>query len=582
MKYIRRICIIILCFFLLLCNTPKVMAYDNYSIDQVSVQWVIEENGFMRVYETYKVEYFQKTPNRNEVGFQIKLPYEKQISWNEGKQRQEVGITFVKVLSDQMYKVIESNSGYTIEFYNYGLVEEYQISYLVKLDPILYNNQTYIFYDMVGKRVNCYISDFDFSITLPKEINGNVKIHIPNYLGKDDQGMVPYTINGNTISGSYENMTSFANVEVLIEVDNDYLHEINYDFVNYITLSICFIIAFIAIMILKNSRKQEDVEVEVGNKIIQELNSMEVGYLYRGYSDARAVVSQLLYWAQKGYIQLEYINSKKTFMIRKRRDLQVNAKEYEKDLYAAIFTSGDDVRMKNLRSIFGREVRKVQKKMKRSFRTSSRKTVLSFFDKLLLSLLCSLPLIIICGTKIFVHTLSLSKLISFTTICYLTINVFVIVFLFINNKKKNNALLSLCLIVFGIIIGYEICVLYPQYLSWDVVLMTVTMSMMLIFVVCNIKLRSDYGDFVLTNIQGLKMFIEKVDKESFERDFKKNPKYIEELLPYAYTMKIEYEILDYIDELSWFTFEDDIDYDKALEVLHDHIFDNIMENKYIG
>ena len=75
MKYIRSIFIVISCVFLVLCHTPIIRAYENYHINQVNVQWEIEDNGFMRVYETYYVEYFSVV--NGEVGFQVKLPLEK-------------------------------------------------------------------------------------------------------------------------------------------------------------------------------------------------------------------------------------------------------------------------------------------------------------------------------------------------------------------------------------------------------------------------------------------------------------------------------------------------------------------------
>ena len=430
-----------------------------------------------------------------------------------------------------------------------------------------HNDQWYIFYDMVGNRIDGYIKSMDFVITLPEKVD-TINIRIPKYAGKEDKGLVTYVVNENTIIGSYENLTSYATIQVLLEVDEDYIQGINYDVINYIVLSICFVLVLIAIIVLNKKGDFEESETLIDTTIMNELNSMEVNYLHQGYSDARGVVSLFLMWAQKGYIQLEYLKDKKNIIFHKKNELSIHTKEFEKDLFQTVFAGGNDVRMKTLLSIFGRETRVIQRKMRNSFKYK-RKVQLSMLDKIGLSFICALPIILVIGMNVFMHTFSSVQLISIVGIYFVVTGIFVMYMLWLA-KQKHRIFMLISMIVYSIVIFYLSQYSFGDYVRWDIVLMAQIISMMLVYAVCNIKFRSEYADYLLKSIHGLKMNIQTV----------KDPKLAEEVFAYAYALNMEYELYPYIDTVAWFICDAE-DMKEALEVLERHIFKNIIDNRHM-
>ena len=116
--------------------------------------------------------------------------------------------------------------------------------------------------------------------------------------------------------------------------------------------------------------------------------------------------------------------------------------------------------------------------------------------------------------------------------------------------------------------------LYGNIIPYEILLISVILSMILIFTVCFIKIRSDFGNEILARTRGLYSYFIHDDKEY---DLLRNSKLKEELLPYAYAMKVENEVLQYIDELSWFEVDD---FEKITSYLYDYIFSITVERKY--
>ena len=566
----KRFLTILSCMLLLLMHCQKVSALNGFVVDHMSVEWIIEDNGFMRVYETYTV----KGNGPIDKEFVIYISTNKKISWEDAKEEVYVPVTNVHVVSDHKYRLKQNNDGYEIWFDKSYQNEEYKISYLVKMDPMVHNGLYYMFYDMAGKRVDSYIAAMSFKITLPKTCKDNISIRIPNYEDKEDKGIVTYSMNHNVINGSYENMTSFANVQVLFEVDEDYFYGVNSDVFNYITLGVCFIVLLLVIIWFQRKGRQKAIEEIVDRNIINELTSMEVGYIHKGYSDARGVVSLFIQWAQKGYIQLEYIKNSKNIIFHKLEELPPTTKEYEKDLFKAMFVHGNDVRMKTLLSIFAKEVKATQKQMEKSFKHSSNKTKLSILDKIGFSCLGSLPIILVIGTQVFIHTLSVYKLMSIVGIYFVIMTIFIVYMLYISSKNiKKVRLISLFIFAMGLF--YGIYQNYSTYVSWDIIGMAVMITLMLVYTVSTIKVRNDYADYLLDSSKGLYSYIKQAD--SFD---KMNAKNIEELLPYAYALNLENELLEYIDTLDWLK-DNGTSSIEILEILTHHIFKNIVDNRYI-
>lgn len=564
----RKIINIIIFIFMLLSSTLPTYAINPYYIEELNVEWTLKENGLLYVHETYQV-HFNDT---NLDGISLELPIHKNFYFS-GDERKSVdaAITNVKVLNPSGFDMKETMDGYKIEFKDYekGVNEKevYEISYLVKLDPISFNGNEVVVYDIGDNRVEGKVQQLNFNVELPKSINEDQVNVFAIY--KDD---LEYHIENNKIEGTIKNISISNNVEIVIRADEGYLHTINYETINYISMGICYILVFIVVYILRRNGKENEIHEIVDVSIVSKFNPLEVGFLKKGYSDQRDVVALFLQWAQKGYIDIQYIKEQRTIIFHKKKEIITNI-NYERQLFDKMFSSGKSMRMKMLRTMYGDVIKKAQKEMTNTFRGSDKKVYLSSTEKMLLYLMCSMPLIILIGAQMYARTMSLLYLLLIIVVYGCLLGGLCAFMMYLTKKKMNHVIfiISECVIASAILwYSYK---LYGKYIPLSLLAITVILSMILIFTVCYMKLRSDYGSKVLSEVNGLHKYLVNEKLEEV-----KSQKFKEELLPYAYALKLENAVLPYLDDVSWFVIEEFVE---MVELMDDHFLSITVERRYI-
>ena len=547
-----------------------VYALDPYYIEEMNVEWTLKENGLLYIHETYNMHFYET--KLESISFFI--PVEKRFTVGDDERiNTTAAITNVKVLNEQPHYIEEKKDGYTITFgyidNRFDEKETFEISYIAKVDPVVYNEKELVIYDIGDNRIEGRIEKLNFELNLPKSINEDLIEITSKYTDT-----LEYEVNDSLIKGSIENVSVATNVQIVLESTGGYISGFNYDMVNYISIGICYLLGFVVIIALRKKGKEQEIEDIVDISVIHELNALEIGFLKKGYSDQRDVVALFMQWAQKGYIEIEYLKEQRSMVFHKKKELSPLVPKYEKVLFDELFSMNTKVRMKTLGFMFGKAIKKAQKDMVNTFRSKDKKVYLSDLEKILLCVMCAFPLIIVVGLQMFMRTMSLLEVLVIVVVYSIVIGSLCAFMMYLTREKMNHIIFSigLCMVAVGIYwCSYK---LYGNIIPYEILLISVILSMILIFTVCYIKIRSDFGNEILAKTRGLYSYLIHDDKEY---DLLKNSKLKEELLPYAYVMKVENEVLQYIDELSWFEVDD---FEKVTSYLYDHIFSITVERKY--
>ena len=577
----------ILCIFMVLAvvYVQPLYAYnDDYYIEDASITWELQENGMMLVYETYEVHF----NNLQVKEIEVVVPSHSKVYINSEEIVNDYAVTDVKVLCDHAYRMIENFDGYHITYGNsfqtVNEVEVYEFSYLVKVHPIVNEDYSYVYHELLHAQFDGFIQNLSFTLNLPKEVDDEqISIQIGRYQSQTKDQSIPFTSTGTTITGSYENLYGNAYVGVLLKVEEDYLEMFDYQMVNYISVIVSMMISFLAVWMLRRKGNKQKIEPKIGFEIINELNSAEFGYVLRGYCNQRDVVSLILGWAQKGYITIEY--KEDAVIFHKCRNISSFNNAYEKELFKEMFATGNDVRMKMLQTMFGIKIKDSQKQLKRSFSDDHRKMHRSELENLGLCILCGLPMVIVIGAQMFFQTLSLLYLFVIMAVYLFAIGLVTALAMYVKEKQMNHMILWICLFGFAGLLLYQSYLTYGIYISLDILIITVVLTVILIGIVTSLRYRSEYGDEILAKALGLKEFMKKADTEEIKRILENRAGLKEQLLPYAYVMECEKywveKVLD--DEYTWFVTDGSWDdsFVQVTEKMQYHILSLTVERNYI-
>lgn len=274
------------------------------------------------------------------------------------------------------------------------------------------------------------------------------------------------------------------------------------------------------------------------------LNSVDVAFLYNGYLKRDDVISLLICLANKGYLKIEeyeeriLIFKSKNFKIIKLKEYDGN-NETEREFFDGLFKSiklREEVTKGNLYNSFYIIVCNIVEKYNRkeNFKKIFKKNSL--------------------GKREFIFILAV--------IIFMLITDFSI---FDFGSTVDNAILGImgfCLIgsIFVLydepIVGRCVCSmffvlfagLFRRVLLIEFLTHSVCMVLLIIFSV-KVRERTNYGKEMLEKIQGLKNFLKVVEKTRLQQLAVADPEYFYDVLPYAYALGISKKLMKKFEDI---------------------------------
>lgn len=286
------------------------------------------------------------------------------------------------------------------------------------------------------------------------------------------------------------------------------------------------------------------------------MNSAEVAYGFNESISNSQVTSLLFYWASEGYIKIIMKENDK-FTIEKLKEIGINNKPYEKNLFNSLFKYGNGKKVtgEKLKTYFGEEVSKAVKGVTEEFKYE--KKLRDSASKKLgfrLSIISAIPIISCMMVAREVDHGSIVGGIIFCIILLVAHLVFYLIFYQSLKKrhgliKKNNKIIGVIVISFIYLIIIRLPFLFSD-LDEFIIMFSIVVSLIGNILSSCVPKRSDYGKELLGEIVGFRNFMEVAEKERLEALLEEDPEYFYNTLPYAQVLGVTKKWTDKFKDIS--------------------------------
>lgn len=533
--------IFILILLLGMLNPTKTFAISSkggYTIQSYDINMVVNENNTFDITETIAVNF----TGQNKHGIFRKIPLKNSVTRLDGTEsNNRAKISNISVSdpytasNENGYKVLKIGSSsetvsgrrtYTIK-YNYNIGK----------DPLKDADELY--FNLIGDEWDTSIRKVTFTITMPKAFDKSKLGFSSGNKTSTNSSNVDYTVIGNTIKGSLEtSLYSGQGLTVRLTLPEGYFvgASSNFDYIMLLEIGISIIFVIVAFCLWNKYGKDEAVVETVEFYPPDGMNSADLGFIYKGHSEQKDIISLLIYLANKGYLRIEEFEEKTLKVIKSKKFKIIKVKEYDGDnedertFFNDLFKSKDEVTRSDLYDKFYVTLEKIAKNINRKENQEK------IFEKASL------------GKRIFL------------------IAMIIVVFLFMGGlsiiKVEDGAAIS----IVGFILVAPLVLLYNKPNTWTIILCSfayvfvtffcmatdifengiylvkfiigsICLVLLIIFLGI-IKKRTVYGTEMLGRIQGFKYFLETAEKPQLEELVMREPEYFYNILPYTYVLGV--------------------------------------------
>jgi uncharacterized membrane protein YgcG len=201
-----------------------------------------------------------------------------------------------------------------------------------------------VYYNIVGTDWPVTIKKLDFSLTLPKTFDVNTTGFSVGYRGHSGYNPtdLSYVVVGNTVSGTmlhelYPNQA----ITMRIVLPSGYFKPNDVRKTDWIVMGCMGLLAFVsytAYMLFGSTQKTTKTSE---SHPPDGLTPAEIGYLIDGLVDEQDQAAMLFYWAELGNLTIREIGD--DFELVKRKELDDEAKPFERHMFQTLFRTGDTV-----------------------------------------------------------------------------------------------------------------------------------------------------------------------------------------------------------------------------------------------
>ncbi len=528
----------------------NVKAYSGYEITKFDIDMIVNEDNSFEITETIGV-YFDLSKH----GIYRTIPVKNEIIREDGsKSKNRAKITDINVNNE--YQILRENGNYKIQIGSIDRLvtgnQEYVIHYKYNIGNDKEDDFDEIYYNLIGTNWDTTIEKVTFRITMPKNFDESKLGFSAGSYGGIGTNNVSYEVNGNVITGSYnEIIYPGSALTMRLELPDGYFikQKINIlDNLLYYLLPIIFLV-LTGLIWYKYGRDDQVIET-VEFYPPEGLNSLEVGFLYKGIATNQDVVSLLIYLANKGYIKINEYEEKglfsktQSFKIIKVKDYDDNIEEerlFLNGLFANSsknengeeFVTKDDLydrfyitMNKILNSVNSQEHKDkiYEKKPKFSF-------IIIIFYIITLFIAIAIPF-----TEYEDEFIS-----AFLPLIFTGLDIFYLATIITDTSLKKSSKIGqgfMSIFFFIIIFMFIVQVLIecPEFIPVYIVNILCAFGIMLFYKL--LSKRNKYGTEVLGKIKGFKTFLETAEKDKLETMVVENPTYFYDILPYTYVLGV--------------------------------------------
>jgi uncharacterized membrane protein YgcG len=514
-------------------KVSAISSSGGYTIESYNINMIVNEDNTFDITETISVNF----TGDNKHGIYRKLPLKNSIKRTDGTKSinrakiSNISVSDTYTISNESrYKVIKIGDAnktvsgqkiYTIKY-----------TYNIGKDPL--KNADELYFNLIGDEWDTSISNVTFTIVMPKSFDKTNLGFSSGSKSSINSSDVIYTVTGNTIKGAL-NTTLYSEqaLTVRLTLPEGYFVGTsgNYDYFMILNIIISIVFVLIAYVIWKKYGKDDIVVDTVEFYPPDGLNSADVGFIYKGHSKRKDIISLLIFLANKGYLRIEEYQEKILKVIKINNFRIVKLKEYdgnnedERIFFNDLFIDKNEVTKSDLHNAFhftldkiARNIESKENKEKVFEKDSFKKR------KVIVGMIIIVFLLIII--HMFIHMIEVEFGIILIVMLTMIFLVPALEIVYIEPNAKNTisssfifVIISVCCMTFSVD-GVDLI---------DLLFIIQCVIQTLCIIVLNIflgimKKRTEYGNEMLGRIQGFKNFLD--------------PEYFYNILPYTYVLGV--------------------------------------------
>ena len=581
-KKIKYIGTLVFAFLLSICLLPNrvdaITRDDGYTINNYDIIIKVKENNVLDITENINVNF-----NESRHGIYRTIPLFNTITRLDGTtSKNKVQITNIKV--NEPYTKSIQNGKLNLQIGDPDRTitgpKTYSIHYDYNLGKDTSKDYDELYFNLIGNEWDTNINKVNFTINLPKEFDSDNLGFSTGKFGSTSSNDVYYQVNGNTISGyTLKTLEQGEGLTIRLELEEGYFKnaKLQVDWKESLIYIFPILFPILCYNLWKKYGKDDKVVKTIEFNPPDSMNSLDVGFYYKGIATDKDVISLLLYFANKGYLKINKTQVPKLFGTRESFTI-TKLKEYdgndwcEKTFLEGLFRKrrkdqspyligiqtipSNKVTEEDLKDNFYITIRHIlnDKKSKENqdkiFDSKSVRKKGSIMAAIVITLLMIIipPFLTtydFIGTffPLFIAALAISIYTYYTAKAL---------------EEKTKKLPSILLMTLVIII--VLCISFFAFPNVLLAFDSITLTGYLIGLICIIIMtifyriipkRTPYGIEILGKIKGFKEFIETAEKDKLETLVQDNPTYYYDILPYAYVLGVSNTWMKKFESMSY-------------------------------
>ena len=422
----------------------------------------------------------------------------------------------------------------------------YSMSYRVRLYDDGVKDYDVFYYNVLPTDWETPIKKGTVTITMPKSFEKkNVNVLAGNK--KEEYGKAYYNwkVEGNTITIELlKTLPTDSYVTVGILLDEGYWTNEVSDRKTYLFLYGLAILSGLAMLytFMKRGRDPKSVKT-VEFYPPEDLTSAEVGYIIDGTIDKKDIVSLVIYFANKGYLDIVEVD-KKSYKLVRKNDPAPDANDFERTLFYALFSGREEAYLSDIGSnpvfyeqfeLTGEQIE--AKYSSRGNRLFSRKASLGRVIDMVITLAAS-------GIGAFIISILYGSVLVFAPAAVGLIFLIVAYIMGMNAEDRRytmrkggkfaTTIISLLFLAAscGVTYAYMFFFVGAKIAAACFIFMNVLGYFSFRYMQC----RTKYGAEILGKVLGFKEFVSVSEIAKLEMMIEEDPNYFYDILPYAYAM----------------------------------------------
>lgn len=520
-------------------STSAVSAASDYTTSNFNVNAVVTENHVIHMTEKITVDF-------------------------TGEHH---GITRYIPTSDKYYAIrnievpgYESTTGYEAGYgYSYKYIrieseDEYLTgvhTYTITYDLVCYRDESstedYLSLDLLPNGWDTAIDHASLTLTMPKTMDwSQAKFYAGSYGTKGS--LSPYftkSVSGNKLTITGKNVPEEYGVTVNSNLKEGYwVDPANRDFMGYIMWILLIGVPLLTLLLWFLFGRDPKIIRTVEFDPPEGMTPAEIGYIIDGKVDDRDMSSMLMYFAEKGYIEIREVN-RGSFQVTKLKEMDPSEKTFAKTMFEGLFFDGEKVDLSDMPAEFGMTLSAAKEQLRGQYDAKTRKlfSTASSVCRVIGQLLMLLPAIAgLALTALQVYSFA-GLLLIVPTVILLLIGMLIVMSAFdkhdARTRGKNTALFigGFIPVIAGTVLASMGTGMMAS--SWiPGVAVFISMAITYFFVLI-MKARTEKSAEWQGKILGFRDFIRDAEYDKLKALSDEDPEYFYNVMPYAYVMGME-------------------------------------------